>query len=56
MKEIIIKGNEIELRTEIGNARGRYEIKNNKINLIAKTSYDLSILIKYKKEIESKLN
>lgn len=55
MKELIIKGNEIELRLEVGNARGSYYYVNGKMYLKAKTRWDLAELTKYKNEIENKL-
>ena len=52
MKELIVKGNNIELRLEVGTARGRWYIQENgKIGLSAKTSWDLAELMKHKEEI-----
>lgn len=55
MKELIVKGNEIELRLEVGTARGSYYYKNNKMYLSAKTRWDLAELMKYKEEIEKEV-
>lgn len=50
--EIEIKGKEIELRLENGTeVRGSYYTKNNNIYLKSDKAFDLSILMKYKKEI-----
>ena len=56
MKELIIKGNNVEIRLENGlNARGEFYYKNGKMYTQANTSWDLSQLMKYKKEIEKAL-
>ena len=56
MKEIIINKNQIELRLENGiNVRGEWYIKDKNVWLKSKTPYDLSILVKYEKEIKKKI-
>lgn len=51
-----IKGNEIELKLENGTeVRGSYYTKNNNIYLKSDKAFDLSILMKYKKEIVSNI-
>ena len=53
--EIIIKGSKVEVRTENGSYRGEYYYKNDKMYLKANNRYDLSMLMKYKKEISEAL-
>lgn len=56
MKNIIIKGNKVVVEREIGNVRGEFYYKNNKMYLQADTSYALTILRKFKQEIEQAIN
>jgi len=52
MKELKINGSKIEFKNQLGDTiRGEYYIKDNKIYFKAQTAYDLSVILRNKKEI-----